>query len=159
MRPCLKRGGCAAARLPLALLAAAHSATLLASTAADDPPPPTQNNRTVMAWIAGNSTTSLRFILHGAAKGTVNAISAGGMFGFATNKTDAWLTIDPQAVAAHRHIWQQGEAKAAGLRTYPSMNLNWDIVGLRTLVKPRVQRRFIDDLVSAIEATDVVRLP
>ena len=39
------------------------------------------------------------------------------------------------------------------------MNLNWDIVGLRTLVKPRVQRRFIDDLVSAIEATDVVRLP
>ena len=161
MRPCLKRGGSAAARLPLALLVAAHSATL-ASTAADpaDPPPPTTpTNRTVMAWIAGNSTTSLRFILHGAAKGTVNAISTGGMFGFATNKTDAWLTVDAQAVAAHRRVWQQGEPKAAGLRTYPSMNLNWDIVGLRTLVKPRVQRRFIDDLVSAIEATDVVRLP
>ena len=129
MRPCLKRGGSAAARLPLALLVAAHSA--LASTAADpaDPPPPTTpTNRTVMAWIAGNSTTSLRFILHGAAKGTVNAVSAGGMFGFATNKTDAWLTVDAQAVAAHRRVWQQGEAKAAGLRTYPSMNLNWDIV-------------------------------
>ena len=121
MRPCLKRGGSAAARLPLALLVAAHSATL-ASTAADpaDPPPPTTpNNRTVMAWIAGNSTTSLRFILHGAAKGTVNAVSAGGMFGFATNKTDAWLTVDAQAVAAHRRVWQQGEPRPRGCARTP----------------------------------------
>eukprot|EP01051_Picozoa_sp_SAG22_P007016 SAG22_NODE_479_length_9968_cov_43.841524_1_plen_683_part_00 len=111
--------------------------------------------RTVMAWIAGDTNKSKDFILRGAGKGAVNAVSCGGLWNLAANKTDAWLTISQPAIDAHRTTWQEGDAKAAGIRTFPSMNLNWDIISFRTLVQPRVQHKFIADLVAQVEASDV----
>jgi hypothetical protein len=116
--------------------------------------------RTVMAWVASNSTESAHFILNGEGKGAVNAVSVGGLFGLADNQTDVWLMVDQAAVAAHHRTWQEGDAAAAGIRTLPSLNLihhgiSPGIFGFRVLVQPRVQQRFIAELVSAIEASGV----
>jgi hypothetical protein len=108
-----------------------------------------------MAWIAGDTNESKDFILRGAGKGAVNAVSCGGLWNLAANQTDAWLTISQPTIDAHRATWQEGDAKAAGIRTFPSMNLNWDIVSFRTLVQPHVQQKFIADLVAQVEASDV----
>lgn len=121
----------------------------------DDPAP-----RTVMVWIAGNSSLAADFILTGAGKGAVNAVSVGGLFGLEDNATDVWLTVDEANVAAHRKTWQEGAAKAAGIRTFPSINLIHHgvasgIFAFRVLVQPRVQRTLIAQLTSAIVRTDV----
>ena len=75
--------------------------------------------KTVMAWVIGNASESAHFILQGAGKGAINAVSVGGLFSFAANATDAWFKPNPAAIAAHRQQWQEGAAKAAGIRTYP----------------------------------------
>ena len=113
-----------------------------------------------MAWVAGDANESAEFILQGEGRGAINAVSVGGLFGMVDNETDVWLTVDAATVAAHRRTWQGAATKAAGIRTFPSLNLihhgiRPGIFAFRLLVQPRVQRAFIAQLVAAIEASDV----
>ena len=61
-----------------------------------------------MAWVIGNASESAHFILQGAGKGAINAVSVGGLFSFGANATDAWFKPNPAAIAAHRQQWQEG---------------------------------------------------
>ena len=133
--------------------AVAFLAVLCAAGSGQPPAPPVR--KTVLAWIAGNSSESAEFVLRGNGKGAVNAVSVGGLFSSAANATDVWLTVNQPAIDAHAKTWKSAEAQALGIRTYPSMNLRWDIISFRVLAQPRVQTPFIVDLVAAIEKADV----
>ena len=116
---------------------------------------PAPARKTVLAWIAGNSNESAEFVLRGSGRGAVNAVSVGGLFSSAANATNVWLTVNQPAIDAHAATWKSAEAHSLGIRTYPSMNLRWDVVSFRVLAQPHVQKPFIADLVAAIAAADV----
>ena len=58
------------------------------------------NTNTVLAWVEGNWTEVADFVIAGNAKGAVNAISAGGMWG--VSHLNGSLTINQAAVEEHR---------------------------------------------------------
>ena len=116
--------------LLLLLLLSLLSLLTVATTATTAITTPTNNN-TVLAWIEGNWTEVANFILHGNAKGAVNAISAGGMWG--VSSIDGSLVVNEQRVQDHRNIWQSKEAKEAGIRTYPVIGFGGNITVLRQL--------------------------
>jgi len=94
----------------LSLLTVAQSLTMsLTTTTATPATTSPTNNNTVLAWIEGNWTEVANFILHGNAKGAVNAISAGGMWG--VSSIDGSLVVNEQRVQDHRNIWQSKKQK------------------------------------------------
>ena len=118
-------------------------------------PAASSQKKTVMAWIEGNLSEVSHFVLHGAGKGAVNAVSHTSLFTLAANATAASLSINTVALAEHKVMWQQGTAKQLGIRTHPCIGYGGNITGLRTLFQPANQGRFITDLVAAIQASDV----
>eukprot|EP01052_Picozoa_sp_SAG31_P012708 SAG31_NODE_748_length_12390_cov_6.306484_12_plen_289_part_00 len=112
-------------------------------------------DRTVMAWIEGNMTDVADFVLRGAGKGAVNAVSHTSVFRLHANATAARLVVDANGLEEHRQHWQQGAAKSLGIRTYPCIGYGGNISGLRTLFQPEIQASFIQELVAAIEKSDV----
>ena len=62
-----------------------------------------------------------------------------------------WANLTPR----YRATWQQGDAKALGIRTYPCIGYGDNITGLRALFQPENQQRFVAQLVAAVEQSDV----
>jgi hypothetical protein len=110
--------------------------------------------KTVMAWLIGNATECHEWILNGAAKGAINAVSRPGLFSLAANKTDAWFRPNPGEIAHHRSLWQEGAAKAAGIRTFPMIGMG-SITDFRLLVQPHVQATAIAGLAADALAADI----
>ena len=88
-------------------------------------------DKTVLAWVEGNWSEVAEFVLGGSAKGAVNAVSAGGMWG--VSPVDGSLTIDAAKEDEHRRVWQSARARDAGLRTYPVVGFGGNITVLRTM--------------------------
>ena len=109
-------------------------------------------NRTVLAWVEGNWTEVADFVLDGSAKGAVNAVSAGGMWG--VSSLDGSLTVDLAKQEEHRRIWQSARARSAGLRTYPVVGFGGNITVLRTMFA-RGQDAFVGALSQAVHDLDV----
>ena len=114
-----------------------------------------KGDKTVMAWIEGDMTEVADFVLRGAGKGAVNAVSHTSVFRLHANATAAQLTVDDAALEQHRQHWQQGTAKTLGIRTYPCVGYGGNITGLRTLFEAGNQANFIKGLVAAVEKSDV----
>ena len=63
--------------------------------------------RTVMAWIEGDMEAVADFVLRGAGKGAVNAVSHTSVFRLTANATSAELIVNQPALANHSRTWQQ----------------------------------------------------
>jgi hypothetical protein len=137
-------------RWVLLLLCATSVGLLLPLRAAAAP-----RKRTVMAWIEGNNTEVAQFVLRGAGKGAVNAVSSGSVFGVSASSTRAVLTVNSVGLEEHRRIWQTGLAKQMGIRTYPVIGYGGNISGLRSLFQPATQKEFIEQLVLQVQQSDV----
>jgi hypothetical protein len=111
----------------------------------------TNSSNTVLAWVEGNWTEVADFVISGNAKGAVNAISAGGMWG--VSHLNGSLTINQAAVEEHRKIWQSTAAKAAGIRTFPVIGFGGNISVLRQLFA--AQDQFITALTEQIQSSQV----
>ena len=111
----------------------------------------TNNGKTVLAWVEGNWTEVADFVISGSAKGAVNAISAGGMWG--VSSINGSLTVNQARVEEHKKIWQGEKAKLAKLRTYPVIGFGGNITVLRQLFLEKDQ--FIADVCEQISSTAV----
>ena len=136
---------------------------LLATLCSAAPPHPTHPEdeaapappRTVMAWIEGDMEAVADFVLRGAGKGAVNAVSHTSVFRLTANTTSAELIVNQPALANHSRTWQQGTAKQLGIRTYPCIGYGGNISGLRTVFQPENQRRIVREIAHHVQQSDV----
>ena len=148
------RAAAAAAALLTAALPTASPAQMrqhhrLTHQPASTPPPHAEKSagrpqRTVMSWVTADPSGSAHhpwnltadFVLHGPARGAVNAISlsAGWEWRLLENGTLAFVA-DAQLTAEMQRVWQSSAARAAGLRLYPEIGPPGDIHALRKMFK------------------------
>ena len=113
----------------------------------------TPAQRTVMSWVeeAPPWNQTSHFILRGAAKGAVNAVSVGLGWGFkrAPNGSFSFVS-DAVTRKQFQEAWQGTDAKAVGLRVYPVMGLP----GVELFSAPNLDE-MIADLCAEVQAAGV----